>query len=169
MSASPTETHLEHTIFSAQLDDPRAQPLLAALAVEYTERYGDRFGGTEKEMLRYPAAEFMAPTGSLLLLLHENLTIAGGALRQYSSDTAEFKRIWTHRDFRRRGLASAVLTALEDQARRLGYSKVYLTTGPRQPEAVGLYLRTGYAPQFDLEADPEAIGHLPFTKDLAAG
>jgi hypothetical protein len=43
---------------------------------------------------------------------------------------------------------------------------VYLTTGPRQPEAKHLYLNSGYEPLFDLAADPETIKFLAFSKDL---
>ena len=63
---------------------------------------------------------------------------------------------------------SAVLKELEDQAARQGYRRVYLTTGFRQPEAVGLYLSHGYTALFDLHADPETIAHLPFEKYLPA-
>jgi hypothetical protein len=49
---------------------------------------------------------------------------------------------------------------------RRGYSRVYLTTGPRQPEAKHLYLNSGYEPLFDLAADPETIKFLAFSKDL---
>ena len=45
-----------------------------------------------------------------------------------------------------------------------GYSSLYLTTGPRQPEAVAFYLATGWTPRFDLAAPPE--GAHPFTKPL---
>ena len=64
-------------------------------------------------------------------------------------------------------MARLVLAELETLAARRSNRKVYLTTGPRQPEAKHLYLNTGYAAQFDLSADPETIGPLAFTKDLA--
>jgi hypothetical protein len=60
-----------------------------------------------------------------------------------------------------------VLAELEAEAVRRGYTKLYLTTGPRQPEARNLYLATGYTALFDLDADPEEIMHLAFSKDLA--
>ncbi|PQZ96389.1 GNAT family N-acetyltransferase [Arthrobacter sp. MYb227] len=151
---------------SVSLDDPRALPLLEGLSAEYEARYGNRFGGTQKEMFRYPAADFRAPRGALLLLQSAGQIIAGGAFRLHDSGAAEFKRIWTHPQFRRQGLAQKVLIALEDEARALGYDRIYLTTGPRQPEAVGLYLRTGFTPLFDLAADPDTLGHLPFSKSL---
>lgn len=55
---------------------------------------------------------------------------------------------------------------LEREAATRGYSRIYLTTGPRQPEARGLYLASGYRPLFDVSADPESIGPLPFEKFL---
>jgi GNAT superfamily N-acetyltransferase len=58
--------------------------------------------------------------------------------------TTEFKRIWASRDHRRQGLARRVLAELEAQAVRQGYTRVYLGTGPRQPEAVALYQTSGY-------------------------
>ncbi|CAL9662126.1 hypothetical protein SUDANB105_07060 [Streptomyces sp. enrichment culture] len=75
-------------------------------------------------------------------------------------------RIRTHSAHRRRGLARRVVAELEREALARGYRRVYLTTGPRQPEARGLYLATGYTPLFDTHADPETIGPLPFEKHL---
>jgi GNAT superfamily N-acetyltransferase len=80
--------------------------------------------------------------------------------------TAERKRNWTHSAHRRRGLARQVLVELEDRAAQRGYVRIYLTTGPRQPEAAGLYLRAGYTPLFDVSRDPEEIGPLAFEKWL---
>jgi hypothetical protein len=45
---------------------------------------------------------------------------------------------------------------------------VFLTTGFRQPEAVGLYLNNGYTALFDINADPDTYRKLPFEKSLAA-
>lgn len=87
---------------------------------------------------------------------------------RYDETTAEFKRVWTDKDFRRQGLAKRVLVELEEQAIRQGYERVYLTTGFRQPEARGLYLTTGYSALFDLEANPEDIQILAFEKALTA-
>lgn len=72
--------------------------------------------------------------------------------------------MWTHSAHRRRGLARRVLTELERCAARAGYRRIHLTTGPRQPEAKGLYLAAGYTPLFDVTADPATVGPLPFEK-----
>jgi GNAT superfamily N-acetyltransferase len=152
------------------MHDPRVRPLLDELAVEYDTRYGDLFGRTAaaEELNRYPAEEFEGPHGALLVIQEDGESIAGGAFRRYDETTAELKRIWTHSAHRRRGLARLVLAELEALAASRGYSRLYLTTGPRQPEAKHLYLNTGYQAQFDLDADPETVGHLAFTKDVPA-
>ena len=156
------------TVLSLPMHDPRVRPLLDELAVEYDTRYGDMFGRTAAadELNRYPAAEFEEPHGALLVIQEDGKSIAGGAFRRYDRTTAELKRIWTHSAHRRRGLGRLVLAELEALAATRGYTRLYLTTGPRQPEAKHLYLSTGYQAQFDLAADPETIGPLAFTKDL---
>ncbi len=147
--------------------DPRAQPLIAALTIEYEHRYGDYFGEPAgQELLRYPAELFAPPHGAFLLLLRNGETIGGGAFKRYDGQTAELKRVWTRADLRRQGLARRILLELEARASRQGYRRLYLTTGFRQPEAANLYLDSGYAALFDTRLDPEAYGHLPFGKDL---
>lgn len=150
------------TLRHTTVGDPLARPLLDELTHEYRTRY-------EKPVdlsLEYPAEEFAPPEGAFLLLLADGSPVAGGAYRRYDARTAEFKRIWTHSAHRRRGLARRVLNALERDAAARGYTRAYLTTGPRQPEAKGLYLAAGYRPLFDLSAAPESIGPLPFEKHL---
>ncbi len=156
------------TVLNLPMNDPRVRPLLDELATEYDTRYGHLFGkgAAAEELNRYPAGEFAGPGGALLIVQEDGQSVAGGAFRRRGPQTAEFKRIWTHSAHRRRGLARFVLKELEALAVRRGYRTVYLTTGPRQPEAKHLYLNTGYEPQFDLSADPETIGPLAFTKDL---
>ncbi|MGA5819588.1 GNAT family N-acetyltransferase [Kitasatospora sp. NPDC094028] len=148
------------------LDDPLVEPLLRELAEEYVRRYGP---DARQELTRYPAEAFAEPHGGvLLLLLEDGEPVAGGAYKRYDARTAEVKRMWTHSAHRRRGLARRVLAELERTAAAAGYTRIHLTTGPRQPEARGLYLAAGYTPLFDLAADPLTIGPLPFEKPLPA-
>lgn len=151
--------------------DPLAAPLFSGLEQEYSSRYEDvirRIGSSPREELeRYPPEAFAAPVGAFLLLLRDGVAIAGGAFMAHrDAGTAEFKRIWTASSLRRQGIARIVLQELEDQALRQGYHRVFLTTGFRQPEAVGLYLSHGYTALFDIDADPETVMHLPFEKHL---
>ena len=192
---------------SVTLRDPLVRPLLDELAHEYATRYRDLLDEDDlrAEMEHYPAADFAAPDGELVLLLTDGEPVAGGAFRRRAEPelgeparrtlpgdwrsalrgtprpdahethredgtplvaTAELKRIWTHSAHRRRGLARQVLVELEDRAAERGYARIYLTTGPRQPEAAGLYLSAGYTPLFDVTRDPEEIGPLAFEKWL---
>ena len=148
--------------------DPRAKPLIDELIEEYDSRYGTYFNaeGAAAELNRYPPEAFAPPVGNFLLLIRDGDTIGGGAFKHYDERTAEFKRIWTRRDLRRQGLARKVLVELEAQAARQGYERVYLTTGFRQPEAVGLYLAYGYTALFDPSVEPEVYKTLSFEKDI---
>lgn len=151
------------------INDPRAKVLSDSLLNEYDSRYGTFFNpsGAIAEMQRYPASDFSPATGNFLLLIRDEETIGGGGFKFYDENTAEIKRIWTSENHRRQGLAAKVLRELEYQAARQGYTRLYLTTGCRQPEAVALYLKNGYINQFDLEGDLEAIRKLPFIKDIS--
>lgn len=131
-------------------DDELAQPLIAELAVEYATRYN----GTEERVLRwlrgYPAEEFSPPHGGGMLIgLLGGQPVTGGAFRRFGVvdgvETAELKRIWTDRSHRRQGHARILLAQLESRIADLGYRRVYLTTGDRQPEAEALYAAAGYS------------------------
>jgi GNAT superfamily N-acetyltransferase len=147
--------------------DPQAQRVLADLEREYDARYGDLFGEPASvEINRYPAERFTAPGGTFLLLERDGVAVSAGAFMRIDASTVEVKRMWTHVDHRGRGLARLVLAELEAEARRRGYSRVVLSTGPRQPEAVRLYLAAGYTPLFDPALTPEQIVIHHFEKDL---
>lgn len=147
--------------------DPLAVPVLRDLEREYDERYGDRFGEpASTEINRYPAEKFSAPGGTFLLLLRDGRAVSAGAFMTIDAGTAEIKRIWTDSAHRGKGLARLVLAELEAEAGRRGFHTIVLSTGPRQPEAVRLYLATGYTPLFDPDDDPEVIVFHHFRKEL---
>ncbi|WP_410631467.1 GNAT family N-acetyltransferase [Amycolatopsis sp. cmx-4-83] len=156
---------MPESVWVAQ-SDPRVRPLLADLAREYSARYHRVLTDVHFELREYPAERFAAPDGGLLLLVADGHAVAGGAFQHYEGETAELKRIWTHRAHRGRGHARRVVAELEAEAGRRGYSRIHLTTGPNQPEARGLYLATGYTPHFDVDVVPTT--RLPFSKALPA-
>ena len=144
----------------ARMTDPQVAPLLAALEQEYFQRYGENV-----EMSRADADEFDPPAGIFLVLLDGDITAAGGGYRPHAAGVCEVKRMWTHPDYRRQGLAERVLGALEDAATGAGYARLILETGPRQPEAAALYERRGYARIPYYGHYPEALA---FATDLTA-
>ncbi len=145
-------------------EDPALRPLLDDLIVEYGTRYGRP---TANSTLTEVEPEDFTPErgGAFVLLERDGAAVAGGAIRRHSEDTAEVKRVWTAAYARRQGLARRVLEELELEAARLGYRRIHLTTGPRQPEARALYLAAGYTAGFD-PADPPTEGPLPFAKEV---
>ena len=147
--------------------DPLVAPVLADLEREYDGRYGDMFGQPASvEINRYPASTFSAPEGTFVVLVRDGQAISGGAFMRIDENTVEVKRMWTHADFRGQGLARLILAELEAEAARRGHSRVVLSTGPRQPEAVRLYLATGYTPLFDVTKSAEEIVIHEFRKDV---
>lgn len=138
---------------------PELQPILSGLFDEYAARYGDYFSRDQEQEL---TEWYLPPHGLFLLLEQDGGIIATGAYKPYAAQTAELKRIWTRRDLRRQGLADRVVLELERRAAIAGYRQLFLTTGFRQPEAVGLYLSLGYQPQFDIHRNPEEYSQPPF-------
>lgn len=130
---------------AAGLDDPLAQPLLTELAADYAQRYGSSPPMVLAWLTSSPAPEFAPPDGGMLVGVLDGQPVTGGAFCRRDADTAELKRVWTHREHRRRGYATALLAELEAEIMTRGYHKIYLVTGDRQPEAEGLYRATGYA------------------------
>jgi len=157
-------------ITQSSLLDPAAQPLIDGLVYEYDSRYAnlDRPGGSRSEILRYPSELFSPPLGGFLLLKRDGETIAGGAFMSHDDETVELKRIWTASHLRRQGLARRIVVALEESASDLGYTRAYLSTGFRQPEANALYVSLGYRPLFDTSVDPQHYRSLPFDKHIGS-
>ena len=73
------------------------------------------------------------------------VAIGCGAFREKEKDTAEIKRMFVHPDYRKRGIASAVLKELEIWAAEVEYKYTILETGVNQPEAIALYQKQEYS------------------------
>jgi len=70
--------------------------------------------------------------------------VSCGAIKEYTPDTMEVKRMYTLPESRGKGIATKVLMELEKWAKELGYVKCILETGKKQPEAIALYKKNGY-------------------------
>ena len=128
---------------------PPAIELLAAMVDEMNELYdGPPPPAT--------AADFAPPSGTFLVGFDDDQPVCGGGLKRLPDGAAEIKRMYVVPAARRRGLARALLGALEDAARALGYEVVRLDTGPRQPHAQALYEASGYVPIGNFNANPLA-------------
>ena len=123
-----------------RLDSPAAAPLVDALGAELLERYGE----PDADPDHLTAADLAPPHGAFVVAWVGSTAAGCGGLRRYDDRVGELKRMYVTPDRRGEGVARAVLAALEDRARRLGYGRLVLETGVRQPEAIGLYESSGY-------------------------
>lgn len=73
-----------------------------------------------------------------------NKPVGCGAIKEFSQEAMEIKRMFILSDFRAKGLASLILKELEQWALELGFSKCILETGKKQPEAIALYKKNAY-------------------------
>ena len=67
-----------------------------------------------------------------------------GAIKQFQNEAMEVKRMFVPISLRGKGIAKIILAELENWTKELGFTKCVLETGKRNPEAIGLYLKSGY-------------------------
>ncbi|MEU6605005.1 GNAT family N-acetyltransferase [Streptomyces shenzhenensis] len=130
-------------------DHPDALKLNDEVQAEYHLRYGDGGDATALD-----ASDFTPPRGVYLIAYDGNgRPVATGGWRSQDENgegnedgDAELKRMFVIEEMRGRGLARRLLTTLEDDARAAGRSRMVLETGTKQPEAIALYVSSGYEP-----------------------
>ena len=89
-------------------------------------------------------AEMAPPAGAFLVGYEDGRPIAIGGVRRLEQGVCEIKRIYVVPNARSRGAGRALLAALEDAARALGYERVRLDAGPAQQHSRTLFADTGY-------------------------
>jgi GNAT superfamily N-acetyltransferase len=134
-----------------------------AIAFEFAPSRSDRSPGREllSELLSYfnevypgraarPGSvtapdEMVAPHGVFLVGYEDGRPVAIGGLRPLEEDgVCEIKRMYVVPAARSRGAGRALLAALEDAARGLGYGRVRLDAGPAQRHSRALFASAGY-------------------------
>ncbi|MFW0873481.1 GNAT family N-acetyltransferase [Rhodococcoides corynebacterioides] len=140
----------------ARLDDPDVVEMIDEVQQEYVRRYG----GPDSTPLR--VEEFLPPVGLLVVARDAEGAVGMGGWRAHDGGPesdgllpgdAEIKRMYVRPRARGRGVARALLRAIEDSAAAAGRGRLVLETGLRQPEAIGLYTSSGYrslVPKFGL-------------------
>ncbi len=129
-------------------DHPDSVRLTTEVQAFYRERYGD------EDATPMDPAPFAAPQGFFVVGYVEGLAVACGGWRPRVAGAcpglrdgdAEIKRMYVSAAHRGRGYARAVLAEIERTALTAGRRRMILETGTKQPEAIGLYLATGYGP-----------------------
>jgi GNAT superfamily N-acetyltransferase len=89
-------------------------------------------------------ASYIKVRGEFLVDSVDGRIVAMGGLRPVGTARAELKRMRVHPDWQRQGRGRAMLDALEQRARDLGFRMLFLDTTERQVAAHSLYTSSGY-------------------------
>lgn len=118
--------------------NPDFQNFCEALDAEFWVRYPD----TQQNFEPYNKIDGSA---RIIVAYEEGLAIGCGCFRSKENKVVEIKRMYVRPDRRGFGIAGRILSELERWAEEEGYTQAVLETGIRQPEAIALYSRSGYA------------------------
>jgi GNAT superfamily N-acetyltransferase len=145
-------------------DHTAASTLRAAQRAEIAERYGRQDSEPGPPPSASDIAYFVVAVDP-----DAGTPLGCGGLRQLDATSGEVKRMYVVPERRGTGVAGAVLAALEQHARTLGWTHLRLETGDAQPDAVRFYTRHGYTPipRFGHYADEPTS--LCFERAIGAG
>ncbi len=148
------------TAAAEDIRSEEAEQLIRELSAELAALYnvGDGSAGFKPSDVEVPRAAF-------IIARHNGYPVGCGALRPIDETTVEVKRMYTRPDYRRQGVAQAILAEMDRLALAFGYTTIKLQTGPKQLNAAALYERVGYyrIPRFSGNWDLV----LAYQKDLA--
>ncbi len=130
--------NFELEIIRTNSDNPDFIHLVKQLDADLAER-----DGSEHDF--YAQFNKIDKIKHVVVAYDRRVPVSCGAIKQYDDAAMEVKRMYTLPESRGKGIASLVLNALEEWAKELSYTKCVLETGKKQPEAIALYTKNGYA------------------------
>jgi putative acetyltransferase len=118
-------------------DNEDFRKLIFMLDQELHGRYGD---------LQHKLSPFnkIVSNNNVVIALIDSNSVGCGCFRIYDKYTVEIKRMFVAIEFRGRGISKMILQELESWAIEIGFEQAILETGIEQPEAIGLYTKSGY-------------------------
>ena len=96
----------------------------------------------EKDILELD--KFNPPNGRILLASYENQIAGIACLRKIRENIGEFKRMYVRSAFRGKGIGRALLDKLINEARQIGYPRVWLDSARFMKTAHILYRSSGF-------------------------
>src|ERR1043166_7584155 len=125
---------------------------------QYFAELDRRFPGGFDPAASLPAddRDLVPPRGAFLVASIDGESVAGGCVKTTAPHVGSLKRMWVAAAARGLGIGRRMLTALEEQARALGITRLRLETNRTLPEAIALYRSAGYRAVAPFNADPYA-------------
>jgi len=121
-----------------QATDSHFQQLIALLDQDLWSRY-------KEEQAKFVAHNFMDLTARVIVAYEGEQAVGCGCFRPTEENgTVEIKRMFVQPGSRGKGIAAGILQELENWAKQERFNRAILETGNQQPEAIGLYHKTGY-------------------------
>jgi len=119
-----------------------ANELILELTKELAIRYEFTYDGSGA----FQPDDVLGEKAGFFVVWHCGNPIGCGALRPlFENEIVEIKRMFVKHEYRGNGIAKLLLKKLEETAIQMGYIKIWLETGDRQPEAIQLYEKSGYS------------------------
>ena len=151
------------TLKRTTCNNPHFQQLVQELNKDLWVRY------PETQHL-YEGYNIITGIDTVVLAYKGEEPVGCGCFKPYDQQTIEIKRMYVQPGMRGGGIAYKILHELEQWAAELGYRFSVLETAIRQPEAIHLYEKSGYAvipnyPPYDV-AEKKDLS-ICYRKDLA--
>lgn len=134
--------------------DPRMRRFVAALDRYHASLYPPESNHHD------PVEVLLRDNVTFLAAFAAGSAVGCGAVKRLPGPYGEIKRMYVEPAARGRGAGRALMAALEDDLLAHGVTVARLETGIRQPEALALYERCGYAriaPFGDYREDPLSV------------
>ena len=136
---------------------------LLALTAKLDAYYFSLVGDVQSRYAKYNDPRLFA---CRLVAYLDGSAVGCGCWKAVDDRTAELKRIYILPEYRRRGVASALIGTLEDHAASQGHTRAVLETARTTADSKALYLGLGYR-EMDYYGSPAGAENcLCFEKEL---
>jgi ribosomal protein S18 acetylase RimI-like enzyme len=101
------------------------------------------FQNLAEELAEMPG-KYSPPSGGLFVVLYKDEPAGCVAIRPFSTNTCELKRLYVRAANRGNGIARQLAHTAINAAREIGYGAIYLDTLPPMTAAIALYESLGF-------------------------
>ena len=104
----------------------------------------DRRVGSVIQRKKYEKYNQLGGIKEAIVVYDGQKPIGGGAIRKYSNEEMELKRIFVHPEYQQQGIGTALVGALIEWAKELGFQRMILETAALLKESCTLYEKMGF-------------------------